>query len=87
MGEIAAASDQQTQGIKQINVAVDQMNEVTQQVAANSEESASAAEELSSQAEEMTSLVRAFELSGSNGLAAAPAGARGRPQTALAARA
>ena len=63
MAEIAAASEQQSEGIDQINTAVDQMNQVTQQNAANSEESASAAEELSSQAEEMRSLVAAYKLS------------------------
>jgi methyl-accepting chemotaxis protein len=63
MGEIAAASEQQSQGIGQVNKAVDQLNQITQQTAANSEESASAAEELSGQAEEMRSLVAAFKLS------------------------
>ncbi len=63
MAEIAAASEQQSEGIDQINSAVDQMNQVTQQNAANSEESASAAQELSSQAEEMRSLVAAYKLS------------------------
>ena len=41
VAEIAAGSEQQSQGIAQINVAVEQMNGVTQQTAANSEESAS----------------------------------------------
>jgi methyl-accepting chemotaxis protein len=63
MTEIAAGSDQQSEGISQINVAVDQMNKVTQQNAANSEESASAAEELSAQATEMQSLVATYQLS------------------------
>ena len=63
MGEIAAASDQQTQGIDQITSAVDQMNSVTQQNAAGSEESASAAEELSAQSEELRSLVNQYRLS------------------------
>jgi methyl-accepting chemotaxis protein len=62
MAEIAAASDQQSQGVLQINQAVEQMNTVTQQTAANSEESASAAEELASQAEHMHDLVAAFSL-------------------------
>ncbi len=57
LGEIAAASGQQAQGIDQVNIAVTQMNQVTQQNAAHSEESASAAEELSSQAEEMNRMV------------------------------
>ena len=62
MGEIAAASEQQTQGVDQINVAVEQMNGLTQASAANSEESAAAAQELSSQAAVMLSLVEQFQL-------------------------
>jgi methyl-accepting chemotaxis protein len=71
VAEIAAASDQQDQGISQINKAVEQMNQVTQQNAANAEESASAAEEMSSQSEEMRSMVAGFRLSGSVQLAQA----------------
>lgn len=55
--EIAAASDEQSKGIEQINVAVTQMNQVTQANAANAEESASASEEMSGQAESMSDLV------------------------------
>ena len=57
MGEIAAASNEQSQGIEQINTAVSQMDQVTQQNAANAEESASASEELSAQAEELHGMV------------------------------
>jgi len=64
MAEIAAASEQQTQGVDQVNGVINQMNIVTQQIAANAEESASGAEELSGQAEELKSMVRAFQLSG-----------------------
>ncbi len=53
VGEIAAASKEQAQGIDQINTAVSQMDKVTQQTAANAEESASASEELNAQAESM----------------------------------
>jgi methyl-accepting chemotaxis protein len=63
VAEIAAASEQQDQGITQLNKAVEQMNQITQQNAANAEESASSAEEMSSQAEEMRSMVAAFKLS------------------------
>lgn len=63
MAEIAAASEQQTQGVDQVNSVINQMNIVTQQIAANAEESASGAEELSGQAEELKSMVRSFELS------------------------
>ncbi len=57
IGEIAAASQEQAQGIDQVNTAVNQMDKVTQQNAANAEESASASEELSAQAEQMNSVV------------------------------
>jgi methyl-accepting chemotaxis protein len=62
MSDMAAASDQQSQGIAQVTVAVEQVNGVTQTAAANSEESASASEELSSQAAVMKSLVGEFAL-------------------------
>ena len=57
IGEIAAASKEQSQGIDQVTTAVTEMDKVVQQNAANAEESASAAEELSSQAEEVNSMV------------------------------
>ncbi|MBI5118474.1 PAS domain S-box protein [Candidatus Poribacteria bacterium] len=69
IGEIAAASKEQADGIEQVNTAVAQMNKVTQQNAASSEESASAAEELNGQAEELAGMVNSFLLS-SNGHAA-----------------
>ena len=57
VAEIAAASNEQAQGINQINTAVTEMDKVTQQNAANAEESASAAEEMSAQAETMLGMV------------------------------
>ena len=53
LSEIAAASNEQAQGISQINKAVAEMDKVTQQTAANAEESASASEEMNAQAEQM----------------------------------
>ena len=53
VGEIAAASQEQAQGIDQINKAVAEMDKVTQQTAANAEESASASEEMNAQAAQM----------------------------------
>ncbi|MBN1547942.1 MAG: MCP four helix bundle domain-containing protein [Syntrophaceae bacterium] len=53
IGEIAAASHEQANGIAQVNIAVNEMDKVTQQAAANAEESASASEELNAQAEQM----------------------------------
>ena len=63
VAEIAAASNEQSQGIEQIGAAVGQMDKVTQQNAANSEESASASEELSAQSEELRALTAAYKLS------------------------
>jgi methyl-accepting chemotaxis protein len=63
MGEIAAASDQQSEGVTQLTAAVDQLNQVTQQTAASSEEGASTATELTEQAAEMRHLVQTFHLS------------------------
>jgi methyl-accepting chemotaxis protein len=56
-GEVAAASQEQSQGISQVNTAVTEMDKVTQSNAANAEESASAAEELTAQAESLKETV------------------------------
>jgi len=58
VGEIAAASNEQAQGIDAINKAVNEMDKVTQQNAANAEESASASEEMNAQAVQMKVYVR-----------------------------
>ena len=58
VGEVAAASNEQAQGIDQVNKAVAEMDKVVQQNAANAEESAAASEELNAQAEQMKSYVR-----------------------------
>ena len=50
-GEVAAASQEQSQGIAQVNAAVTRVDKVTQSNAASAEESAAAAEELTAQAE------------------------------------
>ncbi len=56
--EVAAASNEQAQGIEQVNTAVAQLDQVTQGNAANAEESASASEELSAQAANMNDIVK-----------------------------
>lgn len=69
VSEIAAASDDQAQGIKQVNTAVAEMDKVTQQNAATAEESASASEEMNAQAEQiraMTNQLRSIVEGGSN---------------------
>ena len=57
VGEIAAASSEQSQGIDQINQAVTQMDRLTQSNAANAEETASAAEEMNGQSRHMRQFV------------------------------
>jgi methyl-accepting chemotaxis protein len=57
VGEISAASQEQAQGIDQINLAVAEMDKVTQQVAANAEESAASSEELSAQSRTLEEIV------------------------------
>jgi methyl-accepting chemotaxis protein len=59
--EIAAASNEQAQGIEQISKAVNEMDQVVQQNAANSEEAASAVEEMNVQAIHMKSFVASLE--------------------------
>ena len=64
MGEIAAASAEQADGIEQVNRAVSQMDEVTQQNAALVEEAAAAAGSMQDQAADLTRAVSAFRLPG-----------------------
>jgi methyl-accepting chemotaxis protein len=51
--EIAAASEEQAQGIDQINKAVTEMDQVTQQTASSAEESAAASKEMNAEVEQM----------------------------------
>ena len=57
VAEIASASNEQAQGIDQVNKAVAEMDKVVQQNAANAEESASASEEMSAQTQEIKGFV------------------------------
>ena len=50
VAEIATASNEQNQGVSQVNLAIGQMDKVTQSNASSAEETASAAEELNAQA-------------------------------------
>jgi methyl-accepting chemotaxis protein-1 (serine sensor receptor) len=62
MGEISAASEEQSSGIDQVNRAVSQMDEVTQQNAALVEEAAAAAGSLQEQAERLAEAVAVFKV-------------------------
>jgi len=55
--EITAASNEQAQGIGQVNNTVASMDQVTQQTAASAEQSASAAEEMNTQADQLKGFV------------------------------
>ncbi|MBU3949781.1 MAG: MCP four helix bundle domain-containing protein [Proteobacteria bacterium] len=57
VGEIAAASKEQSQGIEQINKAVAEMDKIVQRNAANAEESASASGQMNAQAEQLKQYV------------------------------
>jgi len=60
VGEIAHASNEQSQGISQINQAVGQLDQMTQQNAALVEESMAAAESLKQQADKLAQAVSVF---------------------------
>ncbi|MCP1171501.1 methyl-accepting chemotaxis protein [Ralstonia chuxiongensis] len=64
VGEITAASDEQTRGIEQVHTAIHQMDEVTQQNAALVEEAAAAAQSLEEQAGKLKDVVSVFKLVG-----------------------
>ena len=62
IGEITAASSEQSDGIGQINGAVNQLDQMTQQNAALVEESAAAAQSLKEQAGRLAQVVDTFQL-------------------------
>jgi methyl-accepting chemotaxis protein len=62
IAEISAASQEQSQGIEQVNKAVTKMDAVTQQNAAQTEELSSTAQSLAAQAEQLSAQVAQFKL-------------------------
>ncbi|MGL4207669.1 MAG: methyl-accepting chemotaxis protein [Aeromonadaceae bacterium] len=76
--EITAASQEQSVGVGQINVAMNQLNQITQQSASASEELAATAEEMNAQAAQLMELVSYFKVGGES---SAPA-VRSRPAMA-----
>jgi methyl-accepting chemotaxis protein len=78
--EIAAASQEQSAGVGQINNAMNQMNQITQQNASSSEELAATAEEMTSQAEQLMELVGFFNLGqGGNARSSGGGGSNNKP--------
>jgi methyl-accepting chemotaxis protein len=80
MGEISAASTEQSQGVAQVGEAVTQMDQATQQNAALVEESAAAAESLKAQAQQLLHAVSVFTL-GSDEAGTLPIGMAARTAT------
>jgi methyl-accepting chemotaxis protein len=72
MGEISAASTEQSTGVGQLSEAIAQMDQATQQNAALVEESAAAAESLRDQARQLVQVVAVFKLDGATAAANAP---------------
>ncbi len=80
VGEIAAASQEQSAGIDEVNKAITQMDDLTQQNAALVEEAAAASGSLGQQADDLTQLMSFFSLDG-NAATDAPAPAVERRST------
>jgi methyl-accepting chemotaxis protein len=78
MGEISAASGEQSQGVAQVAEAITHMDQTTQQNAALVEESAAAADSLKSQAAQLVEAVAVFRLAAGS---EATAGATATPRS------
>ncbi len=72
VGEIAASSTEQADGISQVSDGINQIDQVTQRNTAGAEEGAAAAEELSSQSAYMRQILSQFKLQGQPGLTQRP---------------
>ena len=66
IGEISAASQEQSAGIEQVNEAIMKMDDVTQQNTALVEEAAAAAESMMEQADELMNAISVFQLGSMN---------------------
>jgi methyl-accepting chemotaxis protein len=65
IGEISAASEEQSRGIEQVNIAITQMDETTQQNAAMVEQAAAAAQSMEEQSRSLRETVNVFRVAGS----------------------
>jgi methyl-accepting chemotaxis protein len=84
--EIAAASQEQSQGVGQINGAMGQLNKATQQNASASEELAATSEEMGGQAAQLQELMEFFKID-EQGVGSGGTAKRARPAAAAAPRA
>ncbi len=76
--DIAGSAQEQSTGVKEINVAVNQMDQVTQQNAAMVEQATAASHSLAKEADNLTQLMGQFRLDPAGSLQAAPQAARPR---------
>ncbi|MFM0380174.1 methyl-accepting chemotaxis protein [Paraburkholderia strydomiana] len=83
VGEIAAASHEQSRGIEQVNQAVHQMDEVTQQNAALVEQAAAAAQSLEEQAVTLKDAVSVFTVAANEAAAKQIASAQQKPRAVV----
>ena len=86
MSEMMSASQEQSAGIEQINIAVTQMDNVTQQNAALVEEAAAAAQAMQEQVNSLNEVVSVFRVGNIAGGREAPPRVVSRPPPPLAAR-
>ena len=82
IGEITAASQEQSAGVAQVNQSVGQLDQMTQQNAALVEQSAAAAQSLSAQAEQLAQAVAVFKLAGGMAAPAVQPVSRAAPRPA-----
>ncbi|TXJ10775.1 MAG: HAMP domain-containing protein [Alicycliphilus sp.] len=86
MGEISAASREQSSGVAQVGEAITQMDQATQQNAALVEESSAAASSLNQQAGDLVQAVAVFKLAGHAGITTGKASAASQARPAPAPR-
>jgi len=67
VSDVAAASMEQSSGVKQINKAMNQVDQMTQRNASSAEEMSATAEEMSAQADFLQQLVGFFQVKGESG--------------------
>ncbi len=79
IAEIAAASQEQSSGIEQVNKAIMQMDEVTQQNAALVEEASAASEAMNEQAKSLSELMTFFDIGNQKRASGVPERASARP--------
>ena len=85
--EIAAASQEQSQGVGQINGAMGQLNKATQQNASASEELAATSEEMGGQAAQLQELMEFFKIEDQGRVGAGGTAKKSRPAAAAAPKA